>query len=496
MNLRTLLTLTGRIAPAALVFLGGCAVGPDFQPPEQSAPGAFHASGDEQPGPSKVTNDPAQLHEWWRMLADESLDSLLRRSIAANLDLKLAEARLREARALRGVVAADQFPTVDANGNYSRSRSSENARNSFDGSDPPEGVDFYSVGFDASWELDFFGRVRRSVEAADADLGAAEEARNDALLILLAEVARNYVELRGFQGRLAVIDSAIQTERDTLGLVEARLRAGLATELDVAQAQAQLATRQSLQPLLRVGLRRTVHRLAVLNGLEPGALLREFESVRPVPTVPAQVGVGMPTELLRRRPDIRRAEREIAAATARVGVATADLYPRFTLLGGFGLQSDDAANLVDMNSRFWSIGPQFTWPVFDAGRVRAGIRVRDAQLDQSLIAYEQTVLTAFEEVENSIVSFIQEQERRASLAEAVEASARAVDLARERYQSGVVDFLNVLDSQRLLFVAQDQLVESDQSVTVSLISLYKALGGGWESIVYSESQAGPAVSTN
>ncbi len=477
------------LALTPLLLLAGCAVGPDYHAPQTAAHDAFHASQEPQPGPSKLTSRPADLARWWETLADPQLESLLQRGIDANLDLKIALARLREVRAQRGVVAADELPTLNAGGAYTRGRSSENTRQNASQFEPSEGTDLYRIGFDASWELDFFGRVRRSVEAADADIGVALEARNDTLLSIAAEIGRNYVELRGFQKRLDVIEFAIQTERDTAGLVEARLKAGLATELDVAQARAQLASRESQRPPLRVGLKRVAHRLGVLTGQEPGALLEELAQTRPIPSVPPQVATGMPADLIRRRPDIRRAERQIAAATARVGVATADLYPRFTLLGDFGFQSSQIGDLLDANSRAWSIGPAFTWPLFDAGRVRSTIKVRDAQLEENVFTYERTVLNAYEEVENAMVSFIQEQDRRASLTSAVESSTRAVELARERYQSGVVDFLNVLDSQRLLYVTKDQLAESEQEVTVNLIALYKALGGGWESMIPAQPQS-------
>jgi multidrug efflux system outer membrane protein len=481
----TIRTAAGVAATASLLaLLAGCTVGPDYKERENTAHGQFHGLSDSQSGPSKLVTGPASLQKWWSTLNDPVLDSLLARSIEANLDLRLAQSRLTEARAQRGIVAADRWPSLDANGSYNRSRASDHSPSGEFNNDEPEGRDLYSVGFDASWELDVFGRIARSVEAADADLAAAVEDRNDVLVTLVAEVGRNYVELRGFQKRVDVTRNAIQTERDSADLVRARFNAGLATELDVAQAESQTASRESQLPPLEVGLRRATHRLAILMGQEPGALLEELRAIQAIPVAPPEIAVGVPADLLRRRPDIRKTERQIAAATARVGVATADLYPRFTLLGSFGLESDHIGNLIDMNSRHWSIGPSFNWPIFNAGRIRNGIRVRDAQLDQSIITYERTVLNAYEEVENSMISFIQEQQRRISLASAAESSARAVALARERYQSGVVDFLNVLDAQRLLYQSEDQLALSEQSVTVELISLYKALGGGWEEMVH------------
>lgn len=460
--------------------LSGCAVGPDYTPPEMATSGQFRSLSESQPVSSRLVAGPARVDRWWALLSDPMLDSLVERAVSANLDLRIAATRLSEARALRGTVAAEQFPRVDAGAGYERYRSSENTSRGFRVEEDSSGADSYRAGFDASWEIDLFGRVKRSVEAADADVSVAAETLSDVLVSLVAETARNYSELRAFQRRLAVTEFAIQTERDTLALVEARLRAGLATELDVAQARTQLSGRMSQLPPLRVGVRRSSHRLAVLIGQEPGALLDELAEARPIPPVPAEVAVGVPADLIRRRPDIRRSEREIAAATARVGVATADLYPRFTLLGSFGLESGRFGDLFDLDSRRWSIGPSMSWPVFDGGRIRSTIRVRDAQLERALLAYEKSVLVAFEEVENAMVAFIHEQGRRVSLSDAVDSSTLAVELARERYQNGLVDFLNVLDSQRLLYLAQDELVLSEQTVTVELIALFKALGGGWE----------------
>jgi outer membrane protein, multidrug efflux system len=481
------------IASVLTVFglVAGCAVGPDYTPPSREAHGSFHAIGQEQQGPSKVSGAGADHAEWWKRFGDPTLDSLVERAVSSNLDLRLAESRLREARAQRGIVAADRLPTVTGEGGYTRSRGSDTTNEGFGRQQSSDGVDLCRAGFDASWELDFFGRVRRSVEAADADVGAAAEERRDVLVSLLAELASNYVEFRGFQRRIEVVERTIQTEIETVELVSARFKAGLTTELDVAQAQAQLATRQSQRPPLRIGLKRASHRIAVLLGQEPGSLLEELGSSAMIPVPPGEVAVGAPADLLRRRPDIRRAERQIAASTARVGVATADLYPRFTLLGSFGFESGQVGDLVDMNSRVWSIGPGFSVPVFNAGRLRSAVKVRDEQLDQSLTTYERTVLTAFEEVENALVAYVQEQIRRQSLAEAVASNERAVSLSKERYQSGVVDFLNVLDSQRLLYQSQDQLVESDQQVTGNLVALYKSLGGGWRDEPAAQAPADP-----
>jgi NodT family efflux transporter outer membrane factor (OMF) lipoprotein len=488
------------MASMGLLTLAGCKVGPDYHPPELGAPPSWAAG-------SAVVNSPAELREWWTTLNDPTLTSLVERAIQTNLDVRLAAARVLEARAQRGVIAADRYPGVDVGASYSRSRRSQNV-GSFGGgtggssitSDPagddfgeapgangsaggfgtdPE-QDFFDAGFDANWEIDVFGRVARSVEAADADIQVEQENLRDVLVTLLSEVARNYVEVRGFQGRLALAEQSISSQREAVDLTRAKLEAGVTSDLDVARAEAQLATTQSQIPSLDAGMRQAIHRLSVLLGQSPATLLDELSSAAPIPVVPAEVPAGLPAELLRRRPDLRRAERELAAATARIGAATADLYPRFSLSGSFGFQSSDLDQLVDSDSRFWSIGPAVRWPVFDAGRIRANIAVQNARTEQALVQYESAVLISFEEVENALVNHAREQVRRRSLTQAVAANQRAYDLAFQLYTRGLSDFLAVLDSQRALYLSQDQLVQSDRTVAANLIALYKALGGGWE----------------
>jgi len=463
-----------------MAIIAGCAVGPDYKPPQTAMPGSFHSTA-EQSGPSKVVAGTADIARWWSSLKDPMLDSLVDRAVGSNLDVKIAASRVREARAQRGITAAAELPSVDANGSYSRSRTSQNSFNQQGRGQGSSGSDLFQVGFDASWEVDVFGGIRRSVEAADAEIQVAEESRRDVLVSLLAELGRNYVETRTFQRRILLADNNIALQKDSLDLTLTRFNAGLTSELDVAQARAQLETRRSQVPPLRIGLAQSVHRLGVLLGQEPGALLAELNAVTPIPSVPVEVPLGVPSELLRRRPDVRRAERDMAAASARVGVATSDLYPKFSLTGAFGLQSQQIGDLFDLNSRFWSIGPSVRWPVFEAGRIRANIEATNAREEQAILNYSKSVLTSLEETENAITSYSQEQARRAFLAESVVANRRAYDLANQLYTSGLKDFLNVLEAQRTLYEAEDQLAQSDRGVTANLIALYKALGGGWES---------------
>jgi NodT family efflux transporter outer membrane factor (OMF) lipoprotein len=454
-------------------LLVGCTVGPDYRRPEVLVPAAWREA--EQPG---VSPGVAAVTEWWRTFQDPVLDRLVQRAVAANLDVKVATARVREARALRGIAAADRWPAVDASGTAARVRESEHVV------PRPPGFDFehsfFQVGLDASWELDFWGQVRRSVEAADADMEAAEDARRDVVVILLAEVARNLVEVRGAEQRLAIAHQNIQTQQESVELTRVRFDAGLGTEVDVAQARTLLATTQAQVPGLEAGRDAAIHRLGVLLGQAPGALVDELRQVERIPSGPPSVPVGLPSELLRRRADVRRAERELAAATARIGVATADLFPRFALTGTLGVAATDAADVFMGASRFWSLGPQVVWPLFAGGRIRANIRVQEARQQAALARYEQAVLSALEDTETALVKYGQEQARRQALERAVDSSQLAVRLSGELYTRGLQDFLTVLDTQRALYVTQDQLVQSEQAVAADLITVYKALGGGWE----------------
>ena len=471
-----------------LAALAGCAaVGPDYKgAPEHKAPGSFTAltgadvdkaaPGIRPKGDSALAQ--SALATWWKQFNDPALDSLIERAIVGNHDLKIAAARVREARALRGIEEAGLYPTVNAKGDASRQRVSDNVKRGF--VQPSDSTSLFEAGIDASWEIDVFGGVRRSIEAAAADLDAAEELRRDTLVSLAAEVARNYTELRGAQQQIDLNARIVQAQKETVDLTQSLSRAGISSELQVAQSSAQLASREAILPLLYVSQRAASNRLAVLLGQDPGSLLEELGASKPVPTPPQEIPVGLPSELLRRRPDIRRAERNLAAASARIGVATSDLFPKFSITGSFGLQSNQPDTFFDMNSRYWNIGPAVRWSVFDGKRIRNRINAANAREEAQVAEYEKTVIRALEDVENSLTQFIQEQARRRSLSAAADASQRALNLATDRYKSGIGDFLNVLESQRALYDLQEQLVQSDTAVTRSLIAVYKALGGGWE----------------
>lgn len=465
-------SVLGLIAAAGLA---GCKVGPDYVPPMFESPATYAHAGERGGSASETDGSRAVDDAWWKSLRDPALDALIEQAVRGNHDLKIARSRVVEAMAQRGVIAADELPTLSLDPSMSRTRRSEKV-NTFPGSQVQNN---WSARFDASWEIDLWGKVARGVEAADAEIDGAVEARRDVLVSLQSEVARNYVELRGFQRRTEIAKKNITLQQESVELTQARFNAGLTSEVDVAQAKSLLATTQSTIPALDAGVQRAIHRLSVLSGRHPGALLSELAVVGEIPAVPQSVGLGLPSELLRRRADVRRAERDLAAATARVGVATADLFPQFSITGAFGFESQTLQNITDPGARFWSFGPAMRWPIFQGGRVRANIGVQNARVEQALVNYERTILTSFEDVENALSAFSREQARMDSLAQAVQSNKRAFELANQLYTNGLTDFLRVLDSQRALFASEDALVDSQRSVVTNLVALYKALGGGW-----------------
>ena len=458
----------------AILILTGCAtVGPDYVPPDTSVSATWHTQ--FKGGLTAEEMNPQTLAEWWTTLNDPELSRLIDRAVLDNLDLKKAMARVRESRARRGMAKADLFPTLDATGSANWSRSNKDTGSG-------KTSDLFAATFDAGWELDIFGGVRRSVEAAEADLQANYEDLRNVLVSLIGEVALNYIEVRTFQTRLTVAEANLEAQNETYQLTLWRYQAGLSDELAVQQARYNLENTRSQIPTLRIGLEEAMNRLAVLLGEQPGQVHTELEKRKPTPVPPLEVAVGVPADVLRRRPDVRRAEREIAAQTARVGVATADLYPKFTLSGSIGLEALSLSNLSSSGSWTLSGGPKITWGIFKAGAIRQNIEAQSALQEQYLIAYEVAVLSALEEVENALVAYAEEQHRRDDLRKAMEAAKKAVDMAQHKYQAGLTDFSNVLDAQRSLLSFEDQLAQSDGAVTSNLVRLYKALGGGWTSL--------------
>jgi len=462
--------------PVVLVILvlTGCAtVGPDYVPPKKSVSKDWHTQ--LKGGLTTGEMDPQALAAWWTTLNDLELSSLIDRAVLGNLDLKKALARVREARARRGAAKADLFPTLDTTGSATWSRSSKNTGTG-------KTSDLYAASFDAGWELDIFGGVRRSVEAAGADLQAIQEGLRDVLVTLLAEVALNYFDVRTFQVRLTVAEANLEAQSETYQLTQWRYEAGLSDELAVQQARYNLENTRSQIPTLRTRLEEAMNRIAVLLGEQPGKVHAELEKREPIPVAPLEVAVGVPADILRRRPDIQRTERELAAQTARIGVATADLYPKFTLSGSIGLEALSLSNLSSSGTWSLSGGPRISWAIFKPGAIRQNIEVQSALQEQALIQYEAAILGALEEVENALVAYAGEQQRRDDLRKATRAAQKTVELAQHKYQAGLTDFSNVMDAQRSLLSFQDQLAQSDGTVTSNLVRLYKALGGGWTSL--------------
>jgi len=457
---------------SCLLLLAGCAVGPDFKPPETAVPDQWVG-----PLPPPATSAELDLARWWVVFGDPKLTSLVERAVESNLDLKLAEARVRQARAARGITISGLGPTLDASGSYRRSGTAAGSASQ------------YQAGFDAAWELDLFGGTRRSIEAATANLEAAVDARLNALVTLTAEVAANYIDLRGFQEQIAIAQRNLKSQQHSADLTRQRFQGGLVSGLDVANAEAQVATTAAQIPLLEQSAQQTIYSLSLLLGREPGALLAELTPPTAIPTAPPAVPVGVPSELLRRRPDIRQAEALIHAATADIGVATADLFPSISLTGNLGTQGSKFNSLGNWSNRFWSIGPSVSWPVFASGRIRSNIEVQRALEEQSLIAYRTTVLTALQDVENALIASAKEQEHYQALTQAVTANRRAVDLATRLYTQGQTDFLNVLQAQGALYSSENALALSSRTLSTNLVALYKALGGGWTPDLPAEPQA-------
>jgi len=432
--------------------------------PKVDVPPAFHS---QAPG----AGEPVE--KWWNTFQDPQLASLVERAAAANLDVKIAISRLLEARAARRSTRADLVPNVGANATVERERG--RIAPSF----PAFETGIIQAGFDASWEIDLFGGRRKALQASSADAAAADEARRDALVSLASEVGRNYAELRGFQRRLDITQRNLKLQQESLNLTNARAEAGLGTQLDVERQKAQLETTRASIPALESSALQAIYRLSVLLGEEPGALLTELTAAKPMPPLPPAVPVGLPADLLKRRPDLREAAARIDAETARLGVARADLFPKIFLNGAAGRQSPTASGLTFGAGNFFSIGPAISLPIFTGGKLRANVEAQKQRLEQAVVKYRATVLRSLEETEDALTAYGHEKERRERLAAAVEASRQATGLATEVYSRGLADFLTVLDAQRQQLSAEDDLAVSDTSLMTDLVALYKSLGGGW-----------------
>lgn len=442
-------------------------VGPDYQAPDLRLPGKWSASAEGQAG------DQARLARWWSQFGDEKLDWLIEQALTGNLDLKLAQARLHQARASRQLAEAGLYPTVSASTSGSRSKSS-------DAIAPQPARTLYDAGFDANWEIDIFGGNRRGIEAATADLAASQASLDDTRVSLVAELARNYVELRSQQRRIAIARDNLASQSETLQITEWRYQAGLARASEVEQARASREQTRAGIPDLEVSLAAAENRIALLLGRNPGELHDMLAEVKPLPAVPASVAAGIPADVLRQRPDLIAAERTLAAETARVGQKLAQRFPSLTLSGSFGWQAYSFGALGGAGTITRALGGTLAATLFDGGRLRSQVEVQNAVQEQALVSYQSRVLSALEEVENALTGYAAARERVDARRAAAEAARTAAELSRNLYQSGLADFQQVLETQRTQLTAEDGLAAADATLRTSLIALYKALGGGWE----------------
>jgi len=460
--------LKGTVTLLVAATLAGCAVGPDYKRPQTPVAPAFAAA---EPG----TFSPQEMEsQFWKQFNDPILDKLVDDALNANHDLRIALGHLAEARAARHQALYDFAPTVTAAGGHVTEKY-PTVQAGF-----PYSSSYYDAGFDATWELDLFGRVRRENEAARADLQGAEAGLHDAQVSVVAEVARTYFELRGQQYQLAVARKNVENQRETFQLTDVRYKEGRGTEFDTSRAQSQLSTTLSTIDPLEAAISRSIHRLGVLTGRDPNALTDVLTPEKDLPPLPQLTAVGDPAGMLRRRPDIRVAERELAASNARIGVAVGDMFPKVTFSGSFGYDASALAGFGTSASKAYTIGPSISWAAFDLGRVHAEVAGAEARTDTALAQYEKTVLNALEETEDSLVTHARTRDQLIHATDAAESSAAAAKLARIRYEGGIIDFLEVLDAERTELDADDRMAQSRTDAATSLVAVYKALGGGWE----------------
>ncbi|WP_185723300.1 efflux transporter outer membrane subunit [Burkholderia cenocepacia] len=471
-----------RVAGAVLLTtLAGCMVGPDYREPKAALPAQWS---------QQVKQDVPAAHshavlgnvdaQWWTVFSDTELSSLVQRVAAANLDVKVATQRLMQARAARRMTGADALPTLEATASYQHSRSSQNGLVDISGLNGQSDYNVWQPGIDASWELDLWGRVRREIESANASVQATAELRRDVLLSAIAETASDYIQLRGVQAQQAVVKQNLDIARQSLKLTQIRFADGVATRLETAQAAAQVSGIEARLPALENQRVHLVNALSFLLGEPPRTLEGELDAVRPIPPVPPRVPVGLPSQLAQRRPDIREAEARLHAATADIGVAVGDFYPRITLSANLSLQALHFGDLDEWSSRMYGVGPAVSVPIFEGGRLKGQLELRKAHQREAMIEYQRTVLNAWHEVDNAMSDYDTRQIREEKLDATEAQDSEALENARRQYVAGATDFLNVLTVQRDLLNTQQARVASTTDVSLALVSLYKALGGGWE----------------
>jgi outer membrane protein, multidrug efflux system len=485
--------MTRRPSLVLAVLLAGCTVGPNYSRPSTPVPPAY-----AEPHAATGVSD-SELASWWSAFGDPKLDELVNRAVAQNLDVESAAARIREARAQERVAGAAALPQVSANGSVTEQRISEHAIPAPPGGGQGGNAGFalpgtefttWRVGFDASWEIDLFGKTRRSVEAAQARTGAAIWNLRDLQVTAAAEVASAYLRLRTLQQQVAVAETEVDRQQRALRLVSARVRGGLVTGQDLEQQKSELASAIAAIPPLKTEADVQIHKIGVLTGAPPETLIADLSPVGTGASFPSppQVPAGLPSDLLRRRPDIRAAERNLAGATADIGVATADLYPRFSLSAAPALVSTALASLLQWGSRSFTAAAAVDWPIFNGGRTRATIDVTNARQEQALVAYRKTILTALQDVEDALSAVDNDQHQQAGLEQALGNARRAEDIARTRYRGGLVTFSDVLQAQARRISLENQVLETKGALARDTVALYKALGGGWPDLAQGAAQ--------
>lgn len=479
---------------AVLLTLSACSVGPDYQAPKPATPGSFNdMASDGASKPLAADINP----NWWKTFNDPQLDSLIDRAISGNLSLQQAVLRIAGSRQQLNQARGAWMPSVNGSASAQRRQmglkglmESHDVYGQVDQADPnltssldslTQPVGLYQGSFDASWELDLWGKVRRQVEAADAQQQQSIESRNDALVSLEAEVARTYLQLRGAQAAYQTLESQIAIAQQTLELTESQQRNGLSPQMNVENARAQLSSLRAQLPQYQAQVQQAMNGLAVLTGQVPGTLDHELAAVKALPTLPKAVPVGVPSTLARRRPDVRQAEAQLHAATANIGVSVAQLFPDLSLTGQLGMRNTDFSYMDNWSSHFYSFGPSVSIPIFQGGRLVSGVKLARAEQASAALGYRQTVLTALQDVENALVSYRSDQQQVEELDRTVEAQQNAFELASDGYSKGLTSFIEALDAQRQLAQAKQQAIMARVQTNLDLVALYKALGGGWES---------------
>jgi multidrug efflux system outer membrane protein len=463
----------------AATALSACNVGPDYKKPDATLPADY-----QEPHGSPSAPNETDLSKWWIVFHDSELDSLVTRALAANLDLESAASRVRQAREQEIIAGAPEWPSLDVSGLGANVHNGSNPLGAqFGGGsgagNSPTNIKLYSLGLDASWEIDLFGGTRRAMEAAHANAEAAVWDLHDGEVTLTAEIADDYISLRGAQARIAMLQTELKDETQLFDIVRARANAGFVTQLDVNQQQALVENARAQIPELEAQAEAMIHAIAVLLAQLPESMAQELQTAQPIPVIPPDLPAALPADLLRRRPDIREAERKLAAATANEGVAIADLYPKLDLIGGATFVSGGLSSLLNSRS-FGTVGvASVTWPIFEAGKIHANIRSsKEAEL-QAYLAWQKSVLSALQDVEDALARYAKEKEHERALAASEQAAASSETVARQQYVAGLVTFVNVLSAETTLLSARDQLIQSRAALAENLGTIYKALGGGW-----------------